>query len=57
MKKWMIPLISLTLALAVAGLVAGFSLTGGSGSPAQDPTGTSIDDIDPTHGDPEPTVV
>ena len=47
MKKWMIPLISLTLALAVAGIFAGFTLSGGSGSPAQDPTATSIDDIDP----------
>ena len=47
MKKWMITLISLTLALAVAGIFAGFTLNGGSGSPAQDPTATSIDDIDP----------
>ena len=52
MKKWMITLISLTLALAVAGIFAGFTLTAGSGSPAQDDFGggkvvTSIDDIDP----------
>ena len=37
----------MTLALAVAGIFAGFTLNGGSGSPAQDPIATSIDDIDP----------
>ena len=47
MKKSLIPLIGLTLALAVAGIFAGFTLSDGSGSPAQDPTATSIDDIDP----------
>ncbi len=47
MKKWMITLIGLTFTLAVAGIVTGFTLNAGSGEPAQDPTATSIDDIDP----------
>ncbi len=47
MKKWFIPLISLTLALAITGSVAGFALTNGeSGAADQDPTGEI------THGDP-----
>ena len=46
MKKWMIHLIGLTFALAVIGAATGFTLSGGSDSPAQDPTGGS------THGDP-----
>ncbi len=36
MKKKLIPLIGLTLCLAVAGLVVGFTLNGGSGTQAQD---------------------
>ena len=47
MEKWMIPLIGLTLALAVAGAITGFTLTNVSGTSAEDPTATSIDDIDP----------
>ncbi len=39
MKKWLIPLIGLTLSLAVAGIVTGFTLSGGSGTPAQDTAG------------------
>ncbi|MCH8206074.1 MAG: hypothetical protein IH956_03620 [Chloroflexi bacterium] len=43
MKKWFIPLISLTLALAITGSVAGFALTNGeSGAADQDPTGTIV---------------
>ncbi|MCH9017633.1 MAG: hypothetical protein IIB89_07740 [Chloroflexi bacterium] len=39
MKKKLIPLIGLTLSLAVAGIIMGFTLSGGSGAPAQDPAG------------------
>ncbi len=39
MKKWLIPLIGLTLSLAVAGIVTGFTLSAGSGTPAQEPSG------------------
>ena len=39
MKKWLIPLIGLTLSLAVAGIVTGFTLSGGSDTQAQDPAG------------------
>ncbi len=39
MKKKLISLIGLTLCLAVAGLVVGFTLNGGSGTPAQEPAG------------------
>ena len=38
MEKKLIPLIGLTLSLAVAGIM-GFTLSGGSGAPAQDPAG------------------
>ena len=37
-KKW-IALIGLTLTIAVAGIIMGFTLSGGSGAPAQDPAG------------------
>ena len=36
MKKWLIPLIGLTISLAVGGIVTGFTLGGGSGTPTQD---------------------
>ncbi len=39
MKKKLIPLIGLTLSLAVAGIMMGFTLSDGSGAPAQDPAG------------------
>ena len=39
MKKWLRPLIGLTLSLAAAGIVAGFTLSGGSGTPPQDSVG------------------
>ncbi len=39
MKKWLIPLIVLTLSLAVAGIVTGFTLSGGYGGQPQDPGG------------------
>ena len=48
MKTWLRPLIGLTLALAITGTITGFTLAnGGTGTPEQDPTATSIDDIDP----------
>ena len=49
MKKWLIPLIGLTLSLAVAGIVTGFTLSGGSEGmdPGDGKVVTSIDDIDP----------
>ena len=43
MKKWLIPLASLTLALAVSGTVAAFTLTGGTDVAAQDPAGQADD--------------
>ena len=40
MKKWLIPLFGLTLALATAGTIMAFNLTGGgSGTPEQGPAG------------------
>ena len=39
MKKKRIPLIGLTLSLAIAGIIMGFTLSGGSGAPAQEPAG------------------
>ena len=39
MRKKLIPLIGLTLSLAVAGIIMGSTLSSGSGAPAQDPAG------------------
>ena len=47
MKKWLIPLIGLILTLAVSGTVMGFTLSGGTGTPEQDPA-VQVDD---TSGD------
>ena len=46
MKKSLIPVIGLILALAVAGIVSGFTLSAGSGSSTEDAIGEN------THGDP-----
>ena len=48
MKKWMIRLISVSFALAVVGAVTGFTLSGGSASPAEDLTGVAPHS-DPTY--------
>ena len=47
-RKWLISVVTLTLALSIAGVGMAFALAadGGSGDP-EDPTATSIDDIDP----------
>ena len=39
MRKKLIPLIGLTLSLAVAGIIMGSTVSGGSGAPAQDSAG------------------
>ena len=43
MKRWLIPLAGLTLALAVSGTVAAYTLSGGADVPADDPAGLGDD--------------